>query len=597
MSIDKEDARLTAYVFGELSDNEKVALEAELARNEAARAQLLEIQRTVASLRFEFGETKPPALETERRETIALSARSSERKKRRQLLWGASSLASAAALILLYAVSTRPEQNAPRIVKYVASPAAAPPATIDIPPLELAPDEPAVAPLERLPEAPRAAAPGFRSSPGFDGPIVAKPSAAKGLKAPSSPRIAGYGDGAGIANGYAPRTDIESQAPRAAAPALAPAPLQMPSPSVNAGEWDDNANYREFMRWTAGVAAPNAHPIDVRDRRFIVVRDSAGLAVPSCRVVVTDEGDRQTELTTTAAGRVILFPHAEGLVGRTLSAATECAGGARRAFSLSGPDGVIDLHTSQPRVLPEQTIDVAFILDSTGSMAEEIAAVKTTIQKVARGLRGSNVRIRIGLVEYKDRGDSFVTRVFAMSTNLEGFSRQVEAVQAMGGGDTPESVNEALHVGIHDLAWNERSLARLAFLVGDAPPHLDYPQDYDYALEARDAAHRGIQLYTIAASGMDTLGQEVWRQIAQYTGATNLFVLRGGAGPQSVGAGDPKSSCGGTQTNYTSGNLDALVLAKINGVLRSLQRDPLRIPGLNGDENSKPCAERIPIGQ
>jgi hypothetical protein len=96
---------------------------------------------------------------------------------------------------------------------------------------------------------------------------------------------------------------------------------------------------------------------------------------------------------------------------------------------------------------------------------------------------------------------------------------------------------------------------------------------------------------------MDTLGQVVWRQIAQYTGATNLFVLRGGAGPQSTGAGDPKSSCGGTQTAYTSGNLDTLIMAKINGTVRALERDPLRIPGLHTDENAKPCADRVLLSQ
>ena len=148
-------------------------------------------------------------------------------------------------------------------------------------------------------------------------------------------------------------------------------------------------------------------------------------------------------------------------------------------------------------------------------------------------------------------------------------------------------------MAVNQLAWDAGSFAGLAFLIGDAPPHLDYLPDYDYVLEAREAAHRGIQLFTVAASGMDTLGQVVWRQIAAYTGATNLFVLRGGAGPQSTGAGDPKSSCGGTQTAYTSGKLDALVLAKINGAIQALERDPLRIPGLTTDENAKPCGERI----
>src|SRR6185436_15521622 len=104
----------------------------------------------------------------------------------------------------------------------------------------------------------------------------------------------------------------------------------------------------------------------------------------------------------------------------------------------------------------------------------------------------------------------------------------------------------------------------------DAPPHLDYPNDFDYAVDMKAAAHHGIQVFTVAASGMDDLGQVVFRQIAQYTGATNLFVLRGGAGAQSAGGGDPKSSCGGTQTAFLSGNLDALIFQKVTREIKGL---------------------------
>ncbi len=92
---------------------------------------------------------------------------------------------------------------------------------------------------------------------------------------------------------------------------------------------------------------------------------------------------------------------------------------------------------------------------------------------------------------------------------------------------------------------------------------------------------------------MDDLGQIVFRQLAEYTGATNLFVLRGGAGPQSTGAGDPKSSCGGTHQNYASGNLDALIVGKIRGELKGIDGDPLKIPGVGKDENAKPCVDRV----
>src|SRR6185295_11527773 len=152
--------------------------------------------------------------------------------------------------------------------------------------------------------------------------------------------------------------------------------------------------------------------------------------------------------------------------------------------------------------------------------------------------------VRIGLVEYKDRTDPFVTKVYPFSTDLMGFSRKVDQITASGGGDTPEDMNAGIHSALTELSWNNEAVARLAFVIADAPPHLDYQNGPSYSVDMKTASHRGIQLFTVAASGMDSLGQVVMRQMAQFTGGTNMFVLRGGAGPQSTGGGDAKSSCG-----------------------------------------------------
>jgi hypothetical protein len=378
--------------------------------------------------------------------------------------------------------------------------------------------------------------------------------------------------------------------------AMTPPPAEA---AVKAGEWDDNANYREFQKWVRSEQGQPFHRADITDRQFIVVRDEDGKALPRCPVVISDAQSRKVTLTTTASGRAILFPHAEGLSGRDFTASTSCqnsAGSAR--FSLAQSDGVIDLKLAGKRVLPAtRDVDIAFILDTTGSMAEEISAVKATIQKVATSFANSGIRIRVGLVEYKDRSDSLVTKVYPMTADVTRFSGQVAAIQASGGGDVPESMNEGLHVGLNGLSWSGSAIAKMAFLIADAPPHLDYGNDADYAADMRDAAHRGIQVFTVAASGMDDLGQVVFRQIAQYTGATNLFVLRGGAGAQSAGGGDPKSSCGGTQTAFLSGNLDALIIQKVTREIKGLDRDPLKIAGLRVDENAKPCSDRLMIAE
>ena len=368
--------------------------------------------------------------------------------------------------------------------------------------------------------------------------------------------------------------------------------------SVRAAEWDDNANYREFQKYLGSQSGLGFEHLDMSHRRFLVVRDAQGKAVPNCKVTVQDAAQHTATLTTTAAGRAILFPRAEAMTGESLTATASCLDhSASVKFDLQAADGVVDLKLDASRTLPQRTIDVAFILDTTGSMSEEIDSVKQTIRKVASELGHGNATVRVALVEYRDKGDAFVTRVHNFSSKLDEFSRQIASLDADGGGDTPEHANEGIRVAVEQLSWNDGASARLAFLVGDAPPHLDYEGDPGYGRSIKRAASKGIQLYTIAASGMDDLGQVVWRQVAQYTGATNMFVLRGGAGPQSTGGGDPKSSCGGTHKNFSSGNLDELIVDKIQLTFTLLDADPLRIAGLDQDENAKPCADRLVLAR
>lgn len=365
---------------------------------------------------------------------------------------------------------------------------------------------------------------------------------------------------------------------------------------VKAGEWDDNANFREFTKYLAQERkSERFDELDLTYRRFVVVKDKAGKGVPNCKVSIFDLAGRKRELTTTASGRALLFPRAEKLTGSSLRASAKCGGKtASKRFSLKQRDGVVELKLDSLRSLPaKRTLDVVFVLDTTGSMSEEISALKGTIQKVASTLKGMKVQPRLGLVEYKDRGDAYVTRMTQMTTDVAGFTERVAAIRASGGGDMPEHVNAGLRVAVDQLRWRDSSVARLVFLVGDAPPKLQYQGDVSYARSVRTAGQKGIKVFTIAASGMNDQGQVVWRQIAQYTGGTNLFVLRGGAGPQSTGAGDPKSSCGGTHENFSSGNLAELVSSRIERDIASLDGDPLRIAGLNKDEKAKPCEQRI----
>lgn len=412
-------------------------------------------------------------------------------------------------------------------------------------------------------------------------------------------RGAGPGTGSGFGSGHgrlgrSPKArPPRARTGRASVSGRRPPSARQPSGGVKAGEWNDNANFQEFIRYLTKQRKLGYERADLSQRRFVVVQDSAGKPVPNCEVQIGFPRP-QLKLRTGADGRALFFPRAEGFSGGRVSVTAQCGEHAASIpASLRGRDGVIKLTLAAPRALPAvRTVDIAFILDTTGSMSEEINALKETIREVSKVIESAGVHMRVGLVEYRDRSDPFVARIHAMTTDVEAFRTRVASLTAHGGGDIPEDVNQGLKAAFDGLSWSPTSLARVAFLIGDAPPKMGYGGP-SYLDSAKKANREGIRVYTVAASGQDTLGQVVWRQIAQYTGGTNMFVLRGGAGPASTGGGKPTSSCGGTQESFTSGNLARLISDRVKGELDALERNPLRIAGLNKDEKAKPCGQRI----
>jgi hypothetical protein len=161
-------------------------------------------------------------------------------------------------------------------------------------------------------------------------------------------------------------------------------------------------------------------------------------------------------------------------------------------------------------------VDVVFVLDTTGSMSGLIEGAKLKIWSIANSIVGGTPtpELRVGLVGYRDVGDSYVTRVFDLSSDLDEVYKNLMSFEADGGGDTPEHVNRALHDAVEDIAWSSdgRTL-RILFLVGDAPPHTDYDDGFDYAAVCRTAVRRDIIINTIQCGGMaETV--EFWREIA-----------------------------------------------------------------------------------
>jgi hypothetical protein len=163
-------------------------------------------------------------------------------------------------------------------------------------------------------------------------------------------------------------------------------------------------------------------------------------------------------------------------------------------------------------------VEVAFVLDTTGSMGPLIEGAKRKIWSIATAIvdANPNAEVRMGLVAYRDIGDEYVTRTFNLTTDIQDLYAKLLELKARGGGDWPESVNEALDAGVTKLAWTQGpEICRILFLVGDAPPHMDYAQDTKYPDVVRTARERGITINAVqAGDARDTA--RIWRDIAQH---------------------------------------------------------------------------------
>ena len=168
-------------------------------------------------------------------------------------------------------------------------------------------------------------------------------------------------------------------------------------------------------------------------------------------------------------------------------------------------------------------IDVVFVLDTTGSMSDLIQAAKEKIWSIASTMASAQQTpdIRIGLVAYRDRTDEYVTKVVDLSDDLDSVYATLMDFHANGGGDTPESVNKALYDAVHAMSWSEQDQAyKVIFLVGDAPPHMDY-NEVRYPEIIATALEKGIVVNTIQCGEMES-AVAPWTQIAAL-GQGNYF--------------------------------------------------------------------------
>jgi Mg-chelatase subunit ChlD len=343
---------------------------------------------------------------------------------------------------------------------------------------------------------------------------------------------------------------------------------QQQEPEVRAGEVDDNERWEEYLQYRWEYFGPYVHDVDISERYIITALDGNNLPILDASVTIWDGQYKVWESRTFATGQTLFFPGSLGYIQSQSFTVSVSKNGIAHTFELprwQQENWVVKLDqyvAQRGRV----NLDILFLLDSTGSMNDEIEALQSSMLSIADQIDHLRPRpdLRFALVTYRESGDAYVVKGYDFTNNMRAFSNQLSQIRASGGGDYPESLNEALHVAIHEMDWRGEDTIRLIFLVADAPPHLDYQQDFDYAQEMAIASANGIKIFPIAASGTDEQAEYIFRQIAQFTQGRFIFLTYEGPG---VSGGEPGDVSTMNVSSYGVQDLDDLVVRLVKDEL------------------------------
>ncbi len=204
-------------------------------------------------------------------------------------------------------------------------------------------------------------------------------------------------------------------------------------------------------------------------------------------------------------------------------------------------------------------VDIAFIVDATGSMGDEIAYLKTEVTDIVGQVKKlhPNTEFKFASVFYRDFNDAYLTRHSNFSADVNDLNDFINLQHAGGGGDYPEAVNSALQTALDSITWNEKAKAKLAFLILDAPPHDHEIKEYKMLMQ--QYAAQGIRVIPVVCSGAQKNVEFLMRSIALATNGTYAFLT------DDSGIGEKHMKP--TTDNFTVTTLNQLMVKIINGMI------------------------------
>lgn len=341
---------------------------------------------------------------------------------------------------------------------------------------------------------------------------------------------------------------------------------------LTAGDYDDVLNpglYKAYLdKVLQGELSGKQLPyVDANQRIAIRVVDRLGKPVPLARLTLkSDDGETELPLRTGANGMAYLYPQFDTLeAGMTVSVVAN----GQRTLSSTLPENLIEqggellIEVSGDRVAATK-LDLLLTIDATGSMSDELVYLQKELEAILDRVKSANegLDIRVGLIVYRDKGDEYVVRDFAFTSDFAALKADLNKQSAGGGGDMPEAMQDAMAKGL-DFDWREDAV-KVNLLVADAPPHDgDILQTWESATLSRS---QGIHIVPLAASGVDKTAEFLMRAMGQITGGRYLFLT------DDSGIGNPHAEP--TVDCYVVTRLDALVTRVLSGLVSGERIEP-----------------------
>lgn len=181
---------------------------------------------------------------------------------------------------------------------------------------------------------------------------------------------------------------------------------------------------------------------------------------------------------------------------------------------------------------PRSELDLVICMDSTGSMGSYIYQAQKSVKEIVTKIQQEEkCDVRFSLIAYRDhppQDETFVTKVFPFTTDIDEMKAYVDSLSARGGGDGPEAVTAALDE-LLKLPFRPNS-AKVAILIADAPPHglepsgdgfpNGDPEGRDPLQIAQQLAAHGVVIYPVGcepALGAYTFARDFMCNLAEIT--------------------------------------------------------------------------------